>query len=172
MMPKFTLQYCIVTSCVLLLSCTKPSPQLPSNKGNEGDKNELALVELNQKLVSKEDSILTQYVLEKDSSFKKDELGFWYRIDFHTKNKQIKLNDICTLKYKLMSLDMSVLKEEEKEITIGKKELVVGLEEGIKLLHRGEKATFIIPWNLGYGRNGLNTIVKPYTSIIYTVEIE
>ena len=171
-MPKLILPYCIVLFCSILFSCSKPSPQLPSNKGNVVDKSELALVELNQKLVSKEDSILTKYASQKDGSFKKSDIGFWYRMDLKTNKDQIKLNDICTLKYKLMTLDMSILKEEQKEITIGKKQLVVGLEEGLKLLHRGERATFIIPWNLGYGRNGLKNIVKPYTSIIYSVEIK
>jgi len=157
-------------SC-LFSSCTKTAPQLPANKGNVADKNISNLMEVNQKLAAKEDSILMKFATKTDAKFKKSEIGFWYKVDVPTNGELIKDKDICKLSCTSLSLDMKVIQAEKMQIVIGKKQLVVGLEEGLKLLHKGESATFIIPWYLAYGRNGKGSRIKPYTSIIYQIKL-
>ena len=153
-----------------ILSCVKQSPQLPSNKGNTGDENVATLLVINQKLALKEDSILAKFV-QKESCFKKSELGFWYKIHLSTAGTLIKDKDKCQFAYQLTSIDGKVLEKTNKQIVIGQKQIVVGLEEGIKLLHKGDSATFIIPWYLGFGMKGNKPIVLPYTSLIYHIKV-
>ena len=157
-------------SC-LFSSCTKTAPQLPANKGNVVDKNISNLMEVNQKLAAKEDSILMIFATKADVKFKKSEIGFWYKVDVPTNGEPIKDKDFCNLSCTSLSLDMKVIQTEKMQIVIGKKQLVVGLEEGLKLLHKGESATFIIPWYLAYGRNGKGSHIKPYTSIVYQIKL-
>ena len=160
----------LIAGC-LFLSCTKTAPQLPANKGNVVDKNISNLMEVNQKLAAKEDSTLMIFATKTDAKFKKSEIGFWYKVDVPTNGELIKDKDICKLLCTSLSLDMKVIQTEKMQIIIGKKQLVVGLEEGLKLLHKGESATFIIPWYLAYGRNGKGSHIKPYTSIVYQIKL-
>ncbi|NDP19692.1 MAG: hypothetical protein GZ091_01230 [Paludibacter sp.] len=162
----------IIVISFFFISCKKPSPQLPSNKVIENDDNGISLLEINQNLAMKEDSLLQIYALKTDKSFKKNEIGFWYKIDNKTNGKQIRINDTCVISFKLRFIDGKVVQEETKGITVGKKELVTGLEEGLKLLRKGESATFIIPWYLGYGMTGLENVIPPYTSLIFDVSIK
>lgn len=160
----------LIAGC-LFLSCTKTAPQLPANKGNVVDKNISNLMEVNQKLAAKEDSILMIFATKADVKFKKSEIGFWYKVDAPTNGEPIKDKDFCNLSCTSLTLDMKVIQTETMQIVIGKKQLVVGLEEGLKLLHKGESATFIIPWYLAYGRNGKGSHIKPYTSIVYQIKL-
>jgi len=98
-------------------------------------------------------------------------LGFWYKIYPSTDGTLIKDKEKCQFAYQLTSLDGKVMEQTNKQIVIGKKQIVVGLEEGIKLLHKGDSATFIIPWYLGYGMKGNKSVVPPYTSLIYHIKV-
>ena len=151
-------------------SCNKPSPQLPSNKGNTVDENIAKMLSINKTLALKEDSILNQFT-KTDKTFKKSELGFWYKIDQTAAGKFIKDKDSCNFTCKMLLINGQVVLEDQKQIVIGKKEIVMGLEEGLKLMHKGESATFIIPWYLGYGMKGSEPLVPPYTSLIYKIKI-
>jgi FKBP-type peptidyl-prolyl cis-trans isomerase len=51
-------------------------------------------------------------------------------------------------------------------------QLIKGLETGVKKMHEGEKAKFIIPSYLAFGSSGSSTgIVPPFTTVIYEVEL-
>ncbi|MFH1005193.1 MAG: FKBP-type peptidyl-prolyl cis-trans isomerase [Bacteroidota bacterium] len=51
-------------------------------------------------------------------------------------------------------------------------QLIKGLETGVKKMHEGEKAKFIIPSYLAFGSQGSSTgIVPPFTTVIYEVEL-
>jgi FKBP-type peptidyl-prolyl cis-trans isomerase len=47
----------------------------------------------------------------------------------------------------------------------------VGFDEGIGYMRKGEKATFIVPSSIGFGAQGRGSLIGPYTTIIYNVEI-
>jgi FKBP-type peptidyl-prolyl cis-trans isomerase len=59
------------------------------------------------------------------------------------------------------------------EYLVGSEEqLIKGLEIGVKRMHEGEKAKFIIPSHLAFGSSGSSTgIVPPFTTVIYEVEL-
>lgn len=156
---------------VLLVSCTKSKPQLPSNKGRMTDKSIAQLLEMNQKLTLKEDSLLLQYVEKSDQKFKKNELGFWYIISKMTQKAKLKDKEAFRFDCKMSLLNGKLLKSEIKAVSLGKKELVQGLEEALKLMHKGESATFVIPWYLAYGMKGNGKLIPPYTSIVYEVNL-
>ncbi|MDD3320728.1 MAG: FKBP-type peptidyl-prolyl cis-trans isomerase [Paludibacter sp.] len=163
----------ILLFSIAFISCKKVSPQLPSNKGIENDHNAQNLLEINKKLANKEDRLLEIYVKKQNKSFYiKNELGFWYTINKKTNGKKLRKDELCKINYSLKLISGKTVLNESKEFTIGKKEVIVGLEEGVKILNKGEKATFLIPWYLGYGMQGLDNKVPPYTSIIYEVELK
>lgn len=162
----------VIISSITFYSCKKTAPQLPSNKVYETNNDKQNLLAINTELASREDSILAVYINKTDKSFKKNELGFWYKITTTTNGRYFKDRDLCSFHYNLKLLNGKPIINESKEFTIGKKEVIVGIEEGIKILRKGEIATFIIPWYLGYGMLGLENKVPPYTSLICEVEIK
>lgn len=153
----------------LLLSCGKPAPQVPANKNNTGDPEVQALLNLNKNLALREDSILAEYVKTNRPDYMKSELGFWYKIEQTAHGPLLKEKELVSFRYEMSALDGTALDEGEKEIETGRKEVVPGLEEGLKLMRKGETATFIIPWYLAYGMRGDSNNIPPYTSLIYRI---
>ena len=135
------------------------------------DESSIALLNINQIITQKEDSILFQYVSTGDSVFQKSDIGFWYRISTRTDKQQIIEKSVITVSYQLFSLEGDLLTEETKTVEIGKKQLPTGLEEGLKLMRKGETATFIVPWYLAYGMKG-NDVVPPYISVIFSTKTD
>lgn len=152
------------------MSCKKQAPQIPANKGNAGDQNVATLLDINKTLTVREDSILQEYAKNKPG-FKKSELGFWYRINNLNNRPLLKINDSIKCKINTFLLNGRRIQNEEKVIVLGKKQLVRGLEEGLKRMRRGESATFIIPWYLAYGMKGDENLIPSYTSLIYQIEV-
>lgn len=161
----------ILFFCLLLSSCIRQSPQLPSNKNKAADKNSASLLAINQNLAKKEDSILKRFVLQQNKAFKRSDIGFWYKIDHVGNGSGIKDSVRCKISYRLMSIKGKLLQDDEKQIVVGKKQFIVGLEEGIKLMNKGDSATFIVPWYLAYGMKGDGPLIPPYTSLICKIKV-
>ena len=161
----------ILVICISNISCIKQAPQLPSNKGIEKDKTPDSLLKINHELTIKEDNLLKSYA-EKDGSLRKNQLGFWYKIFYTGRGLAIKDSIKCSFDFELSNLKGETLLTGYKEIVIGKKQAIVGMEEGLKMLHKGDSAVFLIPWYLGYGMVGNKPRILPYTSLICRVKLD
>lgn len=152
-----------------MFSCSKPSPQLPANKANNSDSLTNNLIKLNEELIENEDSLINELVNRKYADFNKSNLGFWYKLKSKPVGDFLKNNDICSVNYNIYTLEEDLIFSKKETITIGKKEIITGIEECLKLMNRGDEATIIIPWYLAYGLKGNNAEIGPYTSIIVRI---
>lgn len=66
--------------------------------------------------------------------------------------------------------DSSVKRGESLPFTLGVGQVIMGWDEGIALLHVGEKARLIIPYTLAYGVEGSGPI-PPLSTLIFDVEL-
>lgn len=55
-------------------------------------------------------------------------------------------------------------------IAVGVKAVIPGWDEGLLLLNKGAKATFVIPSKLAYGEQGYQ-IIQPFTPLVFEVEM-
>ncbi|MET3978581.1 FKBP-type peptidyl-prolyl cis-trans isomerase FkpA [Mucilaginibacter sp. UYP25] len=54
---------------------------------------------------------------------------------------------------------------------LGTGRVIKGWDEGLALLYEGSKATFIIPSALAYGERGAGEDIKPYSTLLFDVEL-
>jgi peptidylprolyl isomerase len=69
------------------------------------------------------------------------------------------------------SFDSSVERGQPFEFTLGQGQVIKGWDEGIALLHKGEKAQLIIPYTLAYGEKGYPGVIPPKSTLVFDVEL-
>ncbi|NLO71950.1 MAG: hypothetical protein GX102_13605 [Porphyromonadaceae bacterium] len=155
----------------LPVSCKKPTAQYPSNKTIMEDSASMLLRDYNKELIQKEDSVILNLILRQTVNFKKNESGLWYYIQKQTDNEPVTNDSTVTVNYKIYEINGKLLTQEEnKTIHFGKKEVIPGIEEGLKLLKKGEFARFIVPSYLAFGAQGTD-VIPPFTPIILLLEV-
>lgn len=61
--------------------------------------------------------------------------------------------------------------EEENGVTIPLNRVIPGWSEGLMLMSAGSKYKFYIPSELAYGKEGIQPVIPPYSTLIFTVEL-
>jgi FKBP-type peptidyl-prolyl cis-trans isomerase FkpA len=57
------------------------------------------------------------------------------------------------------------------KFVVGTSQVIKGWDEGLLLLNEGSKAKFIIPSDLAYGERGGGEAIKPYSTLVFDVEL-
>ena len=102
--------------------------------------------------------------------------GLFYHIDAEgIGNKPAKGNSV-KVHYKGELLDGTVFdssfkRNEPIEFSLGVGQVIPGWDEGIALLNKGAKATFIIPSDLAYGATGAGGVIPPNATLKFVVEL-
>lgn len=82
--------------------------------------------------------------------------------------------DVVKVNYTGKFLDGKVFDSSEGreplEFTIGKRQMIVGFERGVKLMKEGEKAIIVIPSSLAYGSRQRGQI-PPYSTLVFELEL-
>lgn len=67
--------------------------------------------------------------------------------------------------------DSSVERGEPIEFELGVGQVIPGWDEGIALMSKGEKGVLYIPSNLAYGSRQAGELIKPFSNLIFEVEL-
>ena len=86
--------------------------------------------------------------------------GYWYY--YETKNERDTLRpkkgDVVQFDYEIMDLKGNVVYSEvelkPQTYIVDKQNIMMGLRDGIKLMHKNEKVTFLFPSHMAYGYRG------------------
>jgi len=155
-----------------LASCTEKQKE---QKVFNTDKIKEPLINVNKQLVKDENKDIENYINR--YGWKMTETGTGLRYSIYKKGNgvQPKKGDYATIKYKV-SLINGILcydsnKEGPKEFLTGKAEVENGLEEGIMLMHVGDKAKLIIPSHLAFGLLGDDNKIPKRATLVYDIEL-
>jgi FKBP-type peptidyl-prolyl cis-trans isomerase len=67
--------------------------------------------------------------------------------------------------------DSSFSKSFTFPVKVGAGSVIAGWDEGLTYLKRGSKATFFIPYDLGYGDDGYPPAIPPKAELVYYIEL-
>lgn len=168
---------CLLLGMNLVTCCTaKQEPRRPvSQASGEFMKQS---IERNKKLNENEESIIAK-MIKKDSAidYISSTKGYWYY--YHTKNttempKPIK-GDVAFYDYEIKDLNGNIIYSQldlkPHKYVVDKQDIMIGLRDGIKLMQKGEKVTFIFPSHMAFGYHGDNKKIGTNEPLICTVTL-
>lgn len=109
-------------------------------------------------------------------SFEKTNSGLYYQITHKGNGKKAEAGQKVAVHYTGMLLDKTVFdssyrRKEPLQFTVGVGQVIAGWDEGILLLHEGDKARLVIPSELAYGSRGAGGVIPPNAPLIFDVEL-
>ena len=135
-------------------------------------------VERNKKLITGEegqiDSIIKSNPKVKYFASKK---GYWYTYEIQNKLDTLtpKKGDVAFFDYEIKDLKGNVIYSElelrPQTYLVDKQNIMMGLRDGIKLMHKNEKVNFLFPSHMGFGFHGDNKKIGTNQPLLCTVTL-
>ncbi len=135
-----------------------------------------ALRDVNRALVERDRELISAYIQRHGlQGMEEDGAGLFYLIWGKGMDGKPTAGDIVVLEYTLSLLDGTVCYTSDstgyKEFVLGYGGVESGLELGVALMQRGQRAKFILPPHLGHGLLGDNEMIPPRSIIVYDVHL-
>ncbi len=136
---------------------------------------EKILEESNKILLAKEKQAIEDFIDRHNLDIEETGTGLRYQIIKEGSGPKAQKGMLAVINYRIRLLtgdEVYNSKEDgAKEFRIGRGGVETGLEEGILLLNKGDKAIFIMPAHLAHGVPGDGVRIPLRTPIVYDVEL-
>jgi FKBP-type peptidyl-prolyl cis-trans isomerase FkpA len=169
------LSICTILSILVFISFSC-SPEKPHEKtvADNGEIKE-SLLNANKQTVSTEDEQIRNLIERYGWKMEETGTGLRYLIYHKGNGPEVHFDKIVSINFeiRLITGDLVYSSKESgiKEFKVGSGSVESGLEEGILLLHVGDKAKFIVPSHLAWGLIGDQERIPPKSTLIYDVEV-
>ncbi len=103
--------------------------------------------------------------------------GYWYYYQTRNEKDTIrpKKGDVAQFEYEIQDIKGNVVYSEvelrPQTYVVDKQNVIMGLRDGIKLMRKNEKVTFLFPSHMAYGYRGDTKLIKSNQPIICTVTL-
>ena len=161
----------LVTCCTQRQEARRPISQKSGEFMNES-------VERNKKLNQNEESQIAA-IIKKDTAnnYIASTKGYWYfynKKNIVSQSKPIK-GDIALFDYEIKDITGKIIYNQTElkpqNYLVDKQDFIKGLQDGIKLMEKGEKVTFLFPSHLAFGYHGDNNKIGTNKPLICTVTL-
>ncbi|TVZ59183.1 cyclophilin family peptidyl-prolyl cis-trans isomerase [Flavobacteriaceae bacterium MAR_2010_105] len=110
------------------------------------------------------------------AGFEETQSGLRYQIIQKGTGKKAEAGQMVSVHYKGQLADGTVFDSSYKrtqplDFQVGVGQVIPGWDEGICLLHVGDKARLVIPSDLGYGSQGAGGVIPPNATLVFDVEL-
>ncbi len=126
-----------------------------------------------------ERTLLRRFLAGENMDLQPDSTGLYYIKIKEGNGNRVKKGDTLIVDFEGKFLngkyfDSTIKRDEPFGFVYGQEwQVIKGLENGIGKMAEGEKAIFILPSELAFGKEGSSTgIIPPYTSLIYEVQLK
>lgn len=135
-------------------------------------------IKRNKKLIANEESLIDA-IIDKDTAktYIASAKGYWYRYDIKNETETVtpKKGDIAYFDYHISDLQGKIIYTEAdlkaQVYLVDKQNIMMGLRDGIKLMKKGEKVTFLFPSHMAYGYHGDNDKIGTNEPLMCTVTL-
>ena len=157
-------------------SCKQQQARMPISRSSGTFMKESAA--RNKKLIAGEEGKIDSIIKSNPKiQYIASQKGYWYH--YQTKNEtdtlRPKKGDVAHFDYEIMDFKGNVLYSEvelrPQTYIVDKQNIMMGLRDGIKLMHKNEKVTFLFPSHMAFGYHGDNKLIKSNQPIICTVTL-
>lgn len=173
--------FSLFAGSILLSSCNNQQARKPISYSSGSFMKES--VARNKKLIAGEESKIDS-VIRKDTASKyiATPKGYWYKYDIKSTSADSirpKKGDVAYFDYEIKDLNGNVIYTElelrPQTYLVDKQNIMMGMRDGIKLMKKGEKVTFLFPSHMGYGYHGDNRRIghnEPLMTTIFLRDIK
>ncbi len=164
----------ILSFIVVLISCNRAGNSQQENAVDPRLARE-SLEKANRLLVITEEEDIDHFVRRRNWEMTKTGSGLRYMIHDKGTGPEVKRGMLVRLSYTLRLLTGDVIYSSNKDgdmvFMVGRGGVPAGLEEGILLLRKGDKARFILPSHLAYGLLGDDDRIQTRAVLVYEIEV-
>ncbi len=172
--PVVILLVIILNGTMLLI----PSCKSSTEKTLQKDPNNIqeGLIRNQQQIIRDEALEIEDYISRRNYKMTTTKTGLRYQIYFRGSGAVLPVNeDVVKLNYTVSLLDGTRVYSSDStgalQFKVGKSDVAGGLQEGVKLMHQGDKAIFILPAHLAYGLTGDGDQIKHYATLVIDAEL-
>lgn len=132
----------------------------------------------NKKLVASEEDVIKKIIKSNPKvKYYATRKGYWLSYDEKnlTDTQTPKKGDIAYFNLEIKDIEGNVIYSEAElgpqTYYVDKQDIMMGLRDGIKLMHKNETVTFLFPSHIAYGYHGDNKKIGTNESLICTVTL-
>jgi len=136
-------------------------------------------IEINKKIVASEEFFFDSIIkTNPEKEYLLSQKGYWYAIleKSQTEKEFPKYGDLVYFDSEIYSVSGDTIYRQgelkTQEYAVDKEKIIIGLQDGIKRLKKGEKAQFLFPSHVAYGYLGDRNRIGMNVPIIYVVTIK
>jgi FKBP-type peptidyl-prolyl cis-trans isomerase len=129
-----------------------------------------------QRLEEEEPKKINNYIADNEIKMSPSSSGLYFILLTEGTGPLAKPGDKVKVNYTLYSLDgqeieSSYTNDQPFEFQVGSNQVIKGWEEAIQKMKKGGKAKLIVPSNLAYGARQMNDYIKPYSTLVFELEL-
>lgn len=167
----------ITIIAALIVSCSSPNKQdndkVPYSQIKHEKKEQS--IGINKDMIEVNKDVIEKYIIRHKWEMTVTESGLYYMIYSKTDGTEVRSGDEVEFSFKTSLMNGDVIYDSEstgnRKMKIDKNQEESGLNEGLKLLKKGEKAYFILPPHLAFGVAGDSYRIPPYSVLVYDIEV-
>jgi len=160
---------------VLFFSCSENEPRYAVNHNKKSIGNPSIL----KNIISEQNQKIDKYLSKNpDKNYINSKRGFWYFYNEknNSNDKSAEFGDSIIFDYSIADLNNNIIYDYEaigeQNYIMEKQQIITGIREALKILKKGEIATFILPSYIAYGMYGDLNKIPPNTAIICTIKVK
>ena len=164
-----------VITLIIFTACNSQDVTKQPGKSKNIQGRQDTLILINKYLLKDDLEHIKNYIERHNWKMQMTETGLWYGIYEKGTDEQAVKGQIAKIKFTIELLDGTLCYSSDKaglkEFKLGQGNVESGLEEGLLLLHKGDKAHFIMPPHIAHGLIGDQNKIPARAVIVYTVEL-
>ncbi|WP_396178641.1 gliding motility-associated peptidyl-prolyl isomerase GldI [Flavobacterium sp.] len=174
---KFNFRNSIPAAFALILaSCSQQQARKPITQTSGKFMKES--VDRNIKLIANEEALIDSIIRKNpERKYLASTKGYWYYYELENTKDTLtpKRGDVAFFDYEIADLQGNIIYSEvelkPQTYLVDKQNILMGLRDGIKLMNKNEKVTFLFPSHLGHGYRGDNDRIPPNLPLEVTVSL-